>query len=86
MLTCFFGPSPFTGSPASLPLITKSAGGSEVGVVEDTEQSCMPKLLPSLADGGITSGGGLPVAVTGVLFNEFVFCLTKRLAFLKSLG
>lgn len=85
LLTCFFGPSPFTDSPTSFPLIIMSTGEAEVGVVEDTEQSCMPKLLPSVADDGITSGGGLPAALVAVSFKEFVFCLTKSLLFSMSL-
>lgn len=64
-ITCFFGPSAFTDS---FPLPVKS----EVGVVDDTEQSCVPKTLPPVADGGIISGGGLPVAVPKVSFREIV--------------
>lgn len=85
LLTFFSGPSPFTDSPTSFPLIIKSAGASEVGVVEDTDQSCINKMLPSVADGGITSGGSLPFAVTGVSFKEFVFCWTWRWLFLMCL-
>lgn len=76
----FFAPSSFADWPKSFLLVIVSTGGLEVGVVEDTEQSCVPKLLPSVADGGITSGGGLPVT-----FRELVFCLTRSLRFSASL-
>ncbi len=78
--TSLFGPS-CTDSPKSFLLIIGSTGGSEVGVVEDTERSCMPKLLPSVADGGITSGGVLPVAA-----KELVVFMTRSLLSSKSVG
>lgn len=77
-ITCFFGPSAFTDS---FPLSVKS----EVGVVDDTEQSCVPKTLPPVAAGGITSGGGLPIAVPRVSFTEIVFSVMSRWAFSTSL-
>ncbi len=78
--TSLFGPS-CTDSPKSFLLIIGSTGGSEVGVVEDTERSCMPKLLPSVADGGNTSGGVLPVAA-----KELVVFMTRSLLSSKSVG
>lgn len=82
--------SPFYYGRVAIPAISctpisKPAGELEVGVVEDTEQSCVPMLMPSLAEGGITSSGGFPVA--GVTFKESVSSFNgSRLPFPMSLS
>lgn len=87
LLTRFFGPSPFTTfTVAPLTSISESAGESDVGVVEDTEQSWVPTLLPSLPEGGITSRGGFPL-VAGVTYKESLFgCSGPTLPFLTGLS